>query len=351
MADRLSDGRQQDDGSTSVLDAVTDLMTGTSIPAPVRKNFFKAFGRLCSALVDVPVAYLEGKSSEIRAEYESRIKIISTTSEQIAEQMRIDPEYARIAAKKFGQRVIREQINLDMISKAAAKELKKDNYIGDQPSSEETVSDDLLNTFETEARLKSTDDMQQYFGRVLAGTIRNPNSFSVKTVKILGNLDQEAAKIFTKLCSLSMTFQGDVRVVSLDGQAGDNCLSKYGLSYAQLNILNEHGLIISDYNSWKDYQACIGIKADISNGKAAMISVPFRYQGKYWLLAPGPSHSKSGQFRLHGVAFTRSGEELKQIIDTEPVEQYTHDLRVFFQKKNLIITEVPDDNPHIRMVD
>ena len=71
-----------------------------------------------------------------------------------------------------------------MISEVTAKELKKNNHIGNQPSSEKTINDDWMNTFETEARLKSTDDMQQYFGRVLAGEIRSPNSFSVKTVKI-----------------------------------------------------------------------------------------------------------------------------------------------------------------------
>lgn len=351
MADQSNDNTPHDADGSSAFDAVTDLVTGTSIPAPIRKNFFKAFSRLCSASIDIPAAYLEGKASEIRAEYESRIKIMSVTSEQIAEQMRVDPEYARTAAKKFGERIIREQVNLDMISEIAAKELKKDNHIGNQPSSEETINDDWMNTFETRARLKSTDDMQQYFGRVLAGEIRSPNSFSVKTVEILSNFDQEAAKTFRRLCSLSMIFQDDVRVTSLGGQAGDNCLSKYGLDYGQLNVLNEHGLIISDYNSWKDYQGCRGIKRNIPNGKTILVSVPFMYQGKYWLLASSTAYNEGAQFKLHGVALTRSGMELKQIIDIEPVDQYTQDLIAFFQNKNLVMTEAPDDSPHIKMVD
>ena len=347
MADQSNDSRPDDADGISALDAVTDLVTGTSIPAPVRKNFFKALGRFCSAFIDIPVAHFEGKALEIRAEYESRIKIISATSKQIAEQMRVDPEYARIAAKKFGERVIREQVNLDMISEVAAKELKKSNDIGNQPSSEESINDDWMNTFETEARLKSTDDMQQYFGRVLAGEIRSPNSFSVKTVKILSNLDQEAAKIFRRLCSLSMIFQDDVRVASLGGRAGDNCLSKYGLDYGQLNVLNEHGLIISEYNSWKDYQACIGIKQSIPNNGTILFRQPFEYQGKYWLLASKSQNEGGKQFKLHGVSLTRSGEELKQIIDLEPVDQYTQDLQRFFLNQNLIMQEAPNKEPQI----
>lgn len=347
MTDRSSDSRHHDDGGTSALDAVTDLVTGTSIPAPIRKNFFKAFGRFCSALVDVPVAHLEGKSSEIRAEYESRIKIISATSEQIAEQMRIDPEYVRIAAKKFGQRIIREQVNLDMISEVAAKELKKNNRTGNQPSSEETINDDWLNTFEIEARLKSTDDMQQYFGRVLAGEIRSPNSFSIKTVKILSGLDRDVARIFRRLCSLSMFLQNDARVASLGGNAGDNCLSKYGLSFRELNVLNEHDLIISDYNSWMDYRPCTGIKTNIPNNGAVLFRQPFQYQGKYWLLTWKSRSNEGNRFKLHGVSLTRSGKELRQIIDPEPADQYTQNLQKFFLDQNLIMKEMPSGEPQI----
>ena len=40
MADQSNDSRPDDTDGISALDAVTDLVTGTSIPAPVRKNFF-----------------------------------------------------------------------------------------------------------------------------------------------------------------------------------------------------------------------------------------------------------------------------------------------------------------------
>ena len=89
----------------------------------------------------------------------------------------------------------------------------------------------------------------------------------------------------------------------------------------------------------------------MSDGKTILISVPFMYQGKYWLLASSTAYNESDQFKLHGVALTRSGMELKQIIDIDPVDQYTQDLIAFFQNKNLIMTEVPNDNPHIKMVD
>jgi hypothetical protein len=49
--------------------AVGGLVDGaTNLPLPIRKNLFKALDQLCTAIIDIPVAYLEGKAAERRAE-------------------------------------------------------------------------------------------------------------------------------------------------------------------------------------------------------------------------------------------------------------------------------------------
>ena len=93
--------------------------------------------------------------------------------------------------------------------------------------------------------------MQAYFGKVLAGEITKPGSYSRRTVKILGSLDQNTANHFLRLCSISMKLQHIV-VPSLGGDARNNVLKEYGLDFATLNLLNEHGLVISVYNSQLD---------------------------------------------------------------------------------------------------
>ena len=246
----------------SAFDAVSDLITGSTLPAPIRKNLFKTLGRLCSSFADIPVAYFEGKANEIRAETRARIQLTETAADQIAHEMRIDPEYARIAAAKYGQKVIREQVNLDSISKIAALELSNDRAIENHTTTEE-VDDDWMDNFESESRKKSSEEMHLYFGRVLAGEIRKPKSFSIRSIKVLGEMDQNTAILFRKLCSVCVKINvdgsfSDMRVLSLGGNAGNNSLAKYGLSFNELNVLNEHGLIISDYNSWRDYGICQG---------------------------------------------------------------------------------------------
>lgn len=340
-----------EDETVTPLDVVTDLVLDSAIPAPIRKGAFKAFGQLCTALIDVTLGGLRRRDAEKWAETKARIKIIGENAEQIAGQMNVPPEYAKRAGNKFAEKIIREQINLDKTSAIAANEFKKEKFDSSaeqstDSSEEKTISDDFLNSFEEEVRQKSSEDMQLLFGRILAGEIRKPGTYSTRTVKILGQLDQNAATLFKKLCSVCVAlvfddraegYVHDARVSSLGGNAGSNALSKYGLGFGQLNILHEYGLIISDYNSWFDYKLCIA-------NENPPVLVPFRHQGQNWVLAPMPGRDKNQECRVSGVALSRAGCELFRIVDPDPMESYTEDLKKFFAQQNLQMVEIPIPN-------
>lgn len=326
----------------SASNAVMGVVTGTSIPAPIRRNAFKAFNQLLAAAIDIPVAHLEGKAAEKRAETQARIKLISTGADQIAAQMDMDPEYARAAVKKYGQKIVREQINLDKVSEAAAHQIQIDSAQSDgmrtTPAETAQINDDWLNHFEKEASQISTEEMQLLFGRILAGEIQQPSSFSIKTVKLLGEFDSRVAALFRHLCSLSVSLRAndtifDARIVSINGNAASNSLLDHGLSFDQLNVLNEYGLIISDYNSYFDYGMCIA-DGNVLRG------LPFTYQNREWGFTSSSDLPKEQKLQLHGVALSRSGRELLKIVDIEPNEKYTLELREFFAKRQLQMVEI-----------
>ena len=338
------------DGLTSVPDIITDLVAEAAvpgIPAPVRRNFLRAFGQLCTATIDIPAAYLTGIADERRAETAARIKLINTSAAQIAEQMKTEPEYARAAVAKFGQRVLREQINLDLISQKTARDLLDNRDPANEPMSDGTgdsIDDDWLNAFEMEARQKSTDEMQDIFARILAGEIRRPGTFSTRTVKIMGSLDQNVASHFVRLCSMSMISQGhDSRVASLGGNAGDNALRKYGLDFSTINLLNEHGLVIADYNSWYEHIPCIAF----TGAGSQVVCIPFTHQGRHWILSPSSRDVIGKKVRIHGVALTRSGSELLQVVHMDRVDDYTRDLAQWFERKKFRMTEVSGNAPRV----
>lgn len=321
----------------TVSDAIGDLMTG--VPAPIRKNAFKAFAQLCTAAIEVPVAHLEGIADEKRAETAARVKLISTGANQISGQMDVDPEYARIAVRKFGQKIIQQQVNLDCISETAAEVLHADTTEQDNTleDSEEVISDDWLNNFQKEAEQVTSDEMRLLFSKVLAGEIKKPASFSIRTVKLLSQLDNKAAAIFQRFCSMCIAMRlgdqiFDARVVALGGNAGSNSLLPHDMNFSSLNILQEYGLIISDYNSSMDYNICI------ANNNSAVVG--FSYQSSIYGLVPLEGRTPSQEYKVHGVMLSMAGKELFEIVETIPVESYTAALNQFFESQQLNMVKI-----------
>ena len=237
---------------------------------------------------------------------------------------------------------------MDLISQKATIELQAANDSGDQQGSDEscdTINDDWLNTFETEARQISTEEMQAYFGKILAGEIRKPGSYSRRTVKILGSLDHNVASHFLRLCSLSISFQLQyIGVPSLGGDAAQNALEEYGLNFPNLNLLNEHGLVISDYNSQWGYMPCVAFPTGFEQ---QAICIPLSYQGKHWILMPVSTTGIGKELRVSGVALTQSGKELFNIVKVEPIDNYSKALAQFFEGKGFRMIEVPGANPRV----
>lgn len=328
----------------TVVSAIGDIASSASIPEPVRRNALKAFGQLCSAAIDVPVAMLEGIAAEKRAEAQARVKLIATSADQMAAQMKMDPQFAEAAAVRYGQKIVRQQVNLNRISDIAATQLKASPNIdqsgssttGNQP--EASIDQDWLNHFESEASEKSTEEMQMLFGKILAGEIKRPQSFSIKTLRLISQLDSRVAAIFKTLCSLSVSLtlpNGqilDVRVCALGGNPSANALQAYGLSFDQLNILQEYGFVIAEYNSRMDYAMCIAHEN--------RVTLSFTFEGKQYGLVPKAERSPGQEFRISGVALTKAGRELFPIVEIEPNQEYANALREFFDKQGFSVASV-----------
>lgn len=336
------------DVETSGLDAITgvvgDMMTGVTIPEPIQRNALKALGRLCTALVDIPVATLEGIAAERRAEAQARAKIIVATADQLAAQVTVDPAFAQAAATRYSARIVRQQVNLNRVAAVAINEVKAAGTSNDNkqhhhaPASADELDEDWLNAFETEASEKSSEQMQMLFGKILAGEIRRPKSFSIKTLRLISQLDAAAAQTFKRLCSLAVSLtlpDGrllDVRVAALGGNAASNALQPHGLSFDHLNVLHEYGLVISDFNSYMDYRMCIAHENQVALGMG--------FQKATWGLVPKTDRPQNQDFRIHGVALTRAGRELFPIVDIEPDASYSNSLQEFFGKSGLAMQPI-----------
>ena len=208
------------------------------------------------------------------------------------------------------------------------------NELGDKEVPDNEPDHDWTARFVNDIQDVSSEEMQSLWAKVLAGEVQRPGSTSIQTLSILRNLDQATAKLFEKLCSACILLRPDgnqfidARVPSLGGNAAHNALEKYGLGFGNLNVLNEHGLVISDYHCWGDYRNLVKER------------IPFSFQGRNWVLLPTTERAIAQELKIHGVALTRSGQELSRIVDLAPMNEYTQALTRFFKEKKLQMIEV-----------
>lgn len=184
----------------------------------------------------------------------------------------------------------------------------------------------------------SSEEMQQLWAKVLAGEVERPGSTSIRALGRLRELDRDTARLFARFCSACLFVSADpssdrdmldARVVSLGGKAASNSLQPFGFGFAELNRLHEHGLIISDYDSWRSI--------DVNNPLQGTGHVAFkvRFQGQQWLVEiPGNPGSKV-EFRIEGPALSLAGGELAGVLECEPMLEYAERLQAFLQKKNI----------------
>ena len=159
----------------------------------------------------------------------------------------------------------------------------------------------------------------------------------------MGSLDQKSAELLQLLCSASIALRVvpnsntfvDARMVSLGGDPSQNCLSKYGLGYNSLAVLNEYGLITSELNSWHDYKICIGKSGLINIDASSDYCWPFLYQGEYWVLEPHADYQQKHQLRLNGVALTEAGRQLMRIVQPIKMDEYTRELSKYFKSNKI----------------
>lgn len=219
--------------------------------------------------------------------------------------------------------------------------------LGDREVPEHEPDHDWTARFFNEVQDISSEGMQTLWAKVLAGEVERPGSTAIHTLDILRNLDQRAAEVFKALCSLSLSFRIeaneilDARVLSLGKDANNNSLEAYGLSFGNLNVLNEHGLIISDYNSWRDYSISVVPGIPENNG----VVVPLAFQGKFWVLVSQTIERKPAPLKLHGVALTQAGKELSSVVNPAASSAYTKALVEFLLGKGLQLNQVGSWEP------
>ena len=306
------------------------LVESERIAGPILANWKasrKGQARLTSARFDAEVRHIETESKTRSLQLIAEAQSIDTTIESVHGMVEITRDEISQSIEFQGRKRL---ANTSSVVEGAADELGGKEVSDHEPNHDWTAR--VFNYIQD----VSSEEMRLLWAKVLAGEVQRPGSTSIQALSILRNLDQATARLFKNLCSacVSIRVAGDhymdTRVPSLGGNAAHNALKDYGLAFANLNVLNEHGLIISDYNSWYDYRMCTGIRLP---AMPDVVRVAFSFQGRNWNLLPITERVADQEFKLSGVALTRSGLELSRIVDLEPMNEYAQALMDFLSKE------------------
>lgn len=142
--------------------------------------------------------------------------------------------YGRTCSRMLYQEMKKQQ-NIENVVAKAKEDLIEENQV-----SQEEVSEDWLFSFFNSVQNISDEDMQRLWGKVLAGEIKKPNTFSLRSLDALSKMTKREAQIFNELRPYIISYRGDWAILN-----DDAVNKKYNIPYGKILTMSECGLIDS----------------------------------------------------------------------------------------------------------
>ncbi|ABV89410.1 DUF2806 domain-containing protein [Shewanella pealeana] len=216
----------------------------------------------------IMLAEAEKMAADIKA---GRLKPIDTTTPliSVSAQERIEPtislpDIAITAANINVSETIRKEVNVSKAVLAAENILANE----EQEVPTQNVEDDWLYSWRENAGKVSSEELQDLWGRILAGEIKNPGSYSFRTMEFLKGLSKDEAELISKLAQFVV-----------DGSIfrhKDTFLEQSGISFNTLLFLQEIGVVAGVeatglHVTWNSLLPNSYMKALVSNNKVIVL--------------------------------------------------------------------------------
>lgn len=134
------------------------------------------------------------------------------------------------------KRLFNENENIKRIADFAYNELENDNI-----ELSEDIDEDWKNNFFDKSKKIYSEDLQFIFGKILAGEIRQPGTYSKRLLNILSNLSQKEATLFNKISKYVLHDSKNSFIIS-----DSEILSNFDITIEDIIDLEEAGLINSN---------------------------------------------------------------------------------------------------------
>lgn len=223
---------------------------------------------------------------------------------------RTPEELARRAALRQANENVRQQNNLENVLEIAATELQSASTVSDDPP-----DDDWITRLFSIVKDINSEEMQYVWGKILAGEIVAPGSFSLRTLEIVRNMNRVDAETFQKILPYIIKHNATYFLSS-----NSELNSQYQVYYSDILSLDECGLMNSS--------GTLSLNLTISGEDSEYCNTD-----KHLILIKGNDKSvKKVSFQIH--VLSNVGIELYNILQHASNANYTMDFAKQIREAN-----------------
>ncbi|EKU96945.1 Protein of unknown function (DUF2806) [Leptolyngbya sp. PCC 7375] len=204
----------------------------------------------------------------------------------------------------------KRQANIENVTSIAAAEL-----IDDESITTEQPDEDWISRFFNSAQDISSEQMQNLWGLILAGEIRQPGTYSLRTLDLLRNLKTREAEVIAKVGKMALN--GDNKSFFID-------------AHDKQWLEKERGLVDSHIFELRELAILHPSDLDLELFDKSTVDEHIFYFGKQ-LLRIQRSEIKT-PVRVRGWKFTTVGQELLSLLPFHIDNEYLENLGRFFVK-------------------
>ncbi len=227
---------------------------------------------------------------------QGKLKVESLDAASLQEELRLDER----AHHRIEHRELRKQQNVENITQQAFKQLESERMVSEDP-----VDEDWTTRFFDYAADISDEEMQLLWAKVLAGEVKQPKSYSLRTLEVLRNLSKGEAVIFLDFARLAI-FDGS-RAFLLSPPGGSPARVNFDKRY---NTYHTHRLLMSELGILNSAESGYGLEQTLNSG----FEIQFDFR-KYRLIFKKLPDKPKTDFNVH--TFTTVGFELCRLTDVD----------------------------------
>lgn len=212
----------------------------------------------------------------------------------------ISPNLEQRTQQRLNYQAAIKQLNVESVTSFAAEELKDVEPVTDEP-----IDADWISRFFNIVEDVSNEDMQALWGKILAGEVKKPKTFSLRTLDLLRNLSQEEAVIFNTVAHYAVSnSKGSYIFKGIDNWV----LHSFNISFSDILLLMEAGILSSSESGFATYNK--PTKPDLA---------PYVFGSKVLVIS---RNEESECLHIPMYFFTSSGSELLKLVTINPPFEY-----------------------------